>query len=70
VGSTDTAEKFSQARADAGLSREQVAAGLGVSLSTVIRLEQGKARLTVELLRYYAELVDKPVLFFFEGVTT
>lgn len=54
-----------KARTDAGFSREQVAAGLGVSLVTVVRMESGRTkRISAERLVQLGALTNKPLSFF------
>lgn len=61
------ATRIKDARVEAGLSREQVAAALGVSLSTVIRYETGPAsRLSVDRLRELAVITKRPLAFFLD----
>lgn len=58
-------QKIRQARDEAGLSREQVAAGLGVSLSTVVRYETGRTqRISTDTLLEIARVTRKPLSFF------
>jgi transcriptional regulator with XRE-family HTH domain len=58
-----------QARHEAGLSREQVAAALGCSLSTVVRYETGRTkRIGVETLVRIGNATGKPLHFFIEGI--
>lgn len=52
------------ARKEAGLSREQVAQALGLSMSTIIRIETGRADIGYRRLVALAELTGKPVGFF------
>lgn len=61
------ATRIKDARVEAGLSREQVAVALGVSLSTVIRYETGPAsRLSVDRLRELASITNRPLSFFLD----
>lgn len=57
--------KIRQARVDAGLSREKLAAELGVSLATVVRLETGRTtRVSTDRLLAVAKATKQPLSFF------
>jgi transcriptional regulator with XRE-family HTH domain len=58
---TDTAEKLRAARDATGLSREKVAAALGVSSKTIERWEQGRSPVKRYQLKRLADLYDTPV---------
>lgn len=59
-------ERIKQARLDAGLSREQVAAGIGSSLATVVRMETGRTRrISTERISALSSTTGKPVAWFF-----
>jgi transcriptional regulator with XRE-family HTH domain len=59
------AEKIRKARKDADLSREELAAALGVSLVTVVRIETGRT-MNVSAVRLLgiAKATKKPLAFF------
>lgn len=58
------------AREGASLTQEQIAAALGVVVSTYVRLETGRTkRVSAETLRRIGELTGKPLSYFFEEVT-
>lgn len=60
--------RIREARKDAGLSREQLAAHLGVSLATVVRMETGRTqRISVESLLKIGEATGKPLAWFLNG---
>lgn len=53
------------AREEASLSREAVAAALGVSLATVVRMETGRTkRITTDTLVTIANVTGKPLSYF------
>lgn len=59
------ASKIRSARAEAGLSREQLAAALGVSLSTVVRYETGRTdRIQMATLLGIAKATKQPLTYF------
>jgi transcriptional regulator with XRE-family HTH domain len=61
----ELASKIREARTDAALSREQVAAALGVSLSTIVRYETGRTtRIATATLLEIAKVTQKPLSFF------
>jgi transcriptional regulator with XRE-family HTH domain len=63
------ATKIKEARQLAGLSREQVAVGLGVSLATVVRYETGRTkRISFETLLAIGRVTEQPLDFFMEGL--
>lgn len=65
----DIAAKVRTARKDAGLSREQLAGHLGVSLSTVVRLETGRTqRITLATLALVAAATNRPLSYFIDPV--
>jgi transcriptional regulator with XRE-family HTH domain len=55
------------ARHAAGLTREQLAAKLGVSSSQIQKYEAGENRVYASRLLEIADLFDKSILWFFEG---
>lgn len=59
-------QRVREARGAAGLSRMDVAQALGVSMSTVIRIETGRADISISRLAELARLTGKPVGFFLE----
>lgn len=63
----ELATRIREARNDAKLSREQVAAALDVSLSTVVRIETGRTqRISLETLVTIARVTEKPLSYFME----
>lgn len=59
------ASKIRSARERSGLTREQLAAKLGVSLATVVRLETGRTtRVTTDRLLAVAKATKQPLSFF------
>jgi transcriptional regulator with XRE-family HTH domain len=57
--------RIRQARTAADLSREAIAAELGVSLATIVRMETGRTRrISVESLRVIARVTGKPLGWF------
>lgn len=62
--------KIRAARAFRGLTREQLAAELGLMRQAVDKYERGENRLMASRLHQIARILDMPVEFFFEGFTT
>lgn len=63
--STEMSDRIRAARKSAGLSREKLAGELGVSLSTVVRLETGRTkRVSVEMLQAVARATGQPLAYF------
>lgn len=61
----ELSKRIAQARGDAGLSREQLAGELGVSLATVVRMETGRTkRVSADRLLEVARVTRKPLSFF------
>lgn len=59
------ATQIKTARKTAGLSREQLAGALGVSLSTIVRYETGRTqRISVRTVSSIAVATDQPMAFF------
>ena len=58
-------QKLREARLRAGLSQEQLGAGIGVSFQAVQKYEQGENRLSASRLFRAARLLGRPVGFFF-----
>ena len=58
-------KRLRQARLLAGLSQEELGAGIGVSFQAVQKYEQGENRLSASRLFRAARLLDRPVAFFF-----
>jgi transcriptional regulator with XRE-family HTH domain len=50
----------------AGMSQEELGAGIGVSFQAVQKYEHGENRLSASRLYKAARLLDRPVSFFFE----
>jgi len=59
-------ERLRQARAEAGLTQEAVAATLGVRQKYLSRIETGERRIDPVELKELAELYGKPLQFFLE----
>lgn len=65
--------RLRQARFLAGMSQEELGAGIGVSFQAVQKYEHGENRLSASRLFKAARLLDRPISFFFEelgGETT
>jgi transcriptional regulator with XRE-family HTH domain len=65
--------RLRQARFLAGMSQEELGAGIGVSFQAVQKYEHGENRLSASRLYKAARLLDRPVSFFFDelgGETT
>lgn len=60
------AAKIRDARKQAKLSRMDVALALGVSMSTVVRIETGRADINYTRLVALARLTEKPLTFFLD----
>ena len=58
--------RLRQARFLAGMSQEELGAGIGVSFQAVQKYEHGENRLSASRLYKAARLLDRPVSFFFE----
>lgn len=58
--------RLRQARFLAGMSQEELGAGIGVSFQAVQKYEHGENRLSASRLYKAAQLLDRPVAFFFE----
>ncbi len=58
--------RLRQARFLAGMSQEELGAGIGVSFQAVQKYEHGENRLSASRLFKAARLLDRPVSFFFE----
>lgn len=62
------ATKIRSARKEADLSREMLAAELGVSLATVVRLETGRTkRVSTDRLLAVAKATRQPLSYFLGG---
>lgn len=61
--------RLRQARFLAGMSQEELGAGIGVSFQAVQKYEHGENRLSASRLYKAARLLDRPVSFFFEELT-
>jgi transcriptional regulator with XRE-family HTH domain len=58
-----------EAREDAGLTREAAAWKLGVSVSTLYKIEAGETKdVSVKRITAIAKLTGKPLSFFMEAV--
>jgi transcriptional regulator with XRE-family HTH domain len=60
--------RLRQARFLAGISQEELGAGIGVSFQAVQKYEHGENRLSASRLFKAARLLDRPVSFFFEDL--
>lgn len=62
--------RIREARLDAGLTQEQMAPLIGVTLSTMQRYEHGvgKRGITLPMLARIAEVTDKPISWFISEV--
>lgn len=61
-------QKIREARDEAGLTREQMAVALNVSLSTVVRYETGRTQnISAEKLLEVARVTKKPLSFFLKA---
>jgi transcriptional regulator with XRE-family HTH domain len=63
-------DRIREAREDAGLTQEQIAPLLGVTLATVSRYERGigKRGISVAMLARIAQVTGKPLSFFLSEV--
>ena len=59
-------KRLRQARFLAGMSQEELGAGIGVSFQAVQKYEHGENRLSASRLFKAATLLERPVSFFFE----
>ena len=68
----DVGRKVSEARAHLGLTQAELSARLGVARSTLAEMEMGKRRITADELYRLAELLRRPLQYFFSplGVAT
>jgi transcriptional regulator with XRE-family HTH domain len=65
--------RLRQARLLAGMSQDDLGAGVGVSFQAVQKYEHGENRVSASRLLKAAELLNRPISFFFEelgGATT
>jgi transcriptional regulator with XRE-family HTH domain len=60
--------RLRQARFFAGLSQDELGAGIGVSFQAVQKYEHGENRLSASRLARAAKLLARPVSFFFDGI--
>jgi transcriptional regulator with XRE-family HTH domain len=60
--------RFARARAEAGLSQEELARLVGCSVFSIAGYERGKRHPRGPRLRKIAEVTGKPLSWFFEGV--
>lgn len=59
------AQKIRKSRVDAGVSREAMAAALGVSLATLVRYETGRTqRISAQQLVVIGKMTGKPLTYF------
>jgi len=61
--------RLRQARFLAGMSQEELGAGIGVAFQAVQKYEHGENRLSASRLYKAARLLDRPVSFFFEELS-
>lgn len=62
--------KIQSAREEKGMSQEQLAHALGCSQSALSNYEKGKRRLYLNQLEKLSEVLDKPIDYFVENLTT
>ncbi len=67
VTSKDLGERIRLAREKKGLSQEDLAALVKRDQRAVSEYEHGKRRISVTDLPRFAEVLDVPILYFFEG---
>jgi len=60
--------RLRQARLLAGMSQEELGTGIGVSFQAVQKYEQGENRLSASRLFRAAQLLERPVSFFFDEI--
>ncbi len=60
--------RVQSAREDAGMSREALAGGLGITQQQLRKNEVGTNRIGCSRLYQIAETLGKPITFFFEGI--
>lgn len=60
--------RIKEAREEAGLTQEQIAPRVGISLSSYCRYEQGVTEPSVKRLQQIATATGKPLSFFFTDV--
>jgi transcriptional regulator with XRE-family HTH domain len=60
--------RLRQARLLAGMSQEELGTGVGVSFQAVQKYEQGENRLSASRLFRAAQLLERPVSFFFDEI--
>jgi transcriptional regulator with XRE-family HTH domain len=59
------ADKIRKARKDAGISPEKMAVTLGISVSTLMRMETGRTReISVQALMKIAKATKQPLSYF------
>ncbi|SHF05217.1 Transcriptional regulator, contains XRE-family HTH domain [Desulfofundulus australicus DSM 11792] len=68
MGYKSIGRRIQLAREEAGLSQEQLAAKIGCSQSTLSHYEQGKRRLYLAQLEKIAQVLQKPIDYFFQPV--
>jgi transcriptional regulator with XRE-family HTH domain len=61
-------QRLRQARLLAGLSQDELGAGVGVSFQAVQKYEHGENRLSASRLFRAAKLLDRPISFFFDDL--
>jgi len=61
-------KRVRHARLEAGLSQYELGRGIGVSFQAVQKYEQGENRLSASRLFRTAQIVERPISFFFEGL--
>jgi transcriptional regulator with XRE-family HTH domain len=67
VSEADLSTRIRRARTEAGLTREQLAVKIGVSMATLVRYETGRTkRLPLVKLDKIAQATGKPVVWFFD----
>jgi transcriptional regulator with XRE-family HTH domain len=66
LDSKQLGRRIRSAREDKLLSQEDFGAQVGLDQRAISELENGKRRLTVNELSLFAEILDVPILYFFE----
>lgn len=60
--------RVKSARREKGLTQEQLAEQIGKAVETLSNIERGAALTGLETLAVIAQVTDKPMTFFFEGI--
>lgn len=62
------AARFKLCRKELGLTQQQMAQHLGISYQMVQKFEWGKSRLSASQLAHWAPLLQRPLVWFFDGL--